>query len=220
VNRFLLLGDHVLLLESLATLLRAALDADVRVQRLDAAAQSVNGWRPALMVVDSPDVAGASSAIRTAKGAAPDAHLLVIGPNEHEHLIAALRMGARGFLPRDCTTEQLVNCITAVLRGQLAIPRTMMDMLVESYVQLLSSGGSNGIALAGREPRILELLARGLSTAEIAAALYVSEGTIRTDIRVLLQKFGVASRAQLLTEALRLGLVPQPALSPDHALRP
>lgn len=208
MNRFLLLGDHVLLLESLAALLRPALDADVRVQRLADAAQSVNGWRPALMVVDSPDVASAAPAIRAATGAAPESRLLVIGPNEHEQLIAALRVGARGFLPRDCTTEQLVNCITAVLRGQLAIPRTMIDMLVESYVQLLSSGGS-GVPLAGREPRILELLARGMTTSEIAAALYVSEGTIRTDIRLLLQKFGVTSRAQLLTEALRLGLVPQ-----------
>ena len=208
MNRFLLLGDHVLLLESLAALLRPALDADVRVQRLDTAAQSVNGWRPVLMVVDSSDVATASPAIRAAKSAVPEARLLVIGPNEHEHLIAALRVGARGFLPRDCTTEQLVNCITAVLRGQLAIPRTMIDMLVESYVQLLSNGGSGGVPLAGREPKILELLARGMTTGEIAAALYVSEGTIRTDVRLLLQKFGVGSRAQLLTEALRLGLVP------------
>jgi DNA-binding NarL/FixJ family response regulator len=210
VSRLLLLGDHVLLLESLATLLRAALGADVRVQRLESAAASVNGWRPELLIIDADDIAAATAGMRAAVVAAPEARLLVIGPNEYEHLIAALQAGARGFLARDCTTDQLINCATAVLRGQLAIPRTMTDLLVESYVAQLA-GSNRGLSLAEREQRILERLATGMTTAEVAAALYVSEGTVRTDIRLLLQKFGVGSRAQLLTQALRRGMIGGPA---------
>jgi DNA-binding NarL/FixJ family response regulator len=210
VSRLLLLGDHVLLLESLATLLRAALGADVRVQRLESAAASVNGWRPELLIIDADDIAAATAGMRAAIVAAPEARLLVIGPNEYEHLIAALQAGARGFLARDCTTDQLINCATAVLRGQLAIPRTMTDLLVESYVAQLA-GSNRGLSLAEREQRILERLATGMTTAEVAAALYVSEGTVRTDIRLLLQKFGVGSRAQLLTQALRRGMIGGPA---------
>jgi DNA-binding NarL/FixJ family response regulator len=210
VSRLLLLGDHVLLLESLATLLRSALAADVRVQRLESAAASINGWRPELLVVDSDDIAAATAGMRSAAIAAPEARLLVIGPNQYEHLVAALQAGARGFLARDCTTDQLINCATAVLRGQLAIPRTMTDLLVESYVAQLA-GGNRALSLAEREQRILERLATGMTTAEIAAALYVSEGTVRTDIRLLLQKFGVNSRAQLLTQALRRGMIGGPA---------
>jgi DNA-binding NarL/FixJ family response regulator len=210
VSRLLLLGDHVLLLESLATLLRAALGADVRVQRLESAAASVNGWRPELLIIDADDIAAATAGMRAAIVAAPEARLLVIGPNEYEHLIAALQAGARGFLARDCTTDQLINCATAVLRGQLAIPRTMTDLLVESYVAQLA-GSNRGLSLAEREQRILERLATGMTTAEVAASLYVSEGTVRTDIRLLLQKFGVGSRAQLLTQALRRGMIGGPA---------
>lgn len=210
MSRFLLLGEHVLLLESLAALLQPALNADARVQRLEAAAASINGWRPDLLIVDSSDISGSTHAIRDAAAAAPGARLLVIGPNEPEHLLAALKLGARGFLPRDCTTEQLVNCISAVQRGALAIPRGMVDLLVENYVALLRSNATTvSVALAGREPCILESLAQGMTAAEIAARLYVSEGTVRTDIRLLLQKFGVANRAQLLSEALRLDLVPR-----------
>jgi DNA-binding NarL/FixJ family response regulator len=210
VSRLLLLGDHVLLLESLATLLRAALGADVRVQRLESAAASVNGWRPELLIIDADDIAAATAGMRAAIVAAPEARLLVIGPNEYEQLVAALQAGARGFLARDCTTDQLINCATAVLRGQLAIPRTMTDLLVESYVAQLA-GSNRGLSLAEREQRILERLATGMTTAEVAAALYVSEGTVRTDIRLLLQKFGVGSRAQLLTQALRRGMIGGPA---------
>jgi DNA-binding NarL/FixJ family response regulator len=210
VSRLLLLGDHVLLLESLATLLRAALGADVRVQRLESAAASVNGWRPELLIIDADDIAAATAGMRAAIVAAPEARLLVIGPNEYEQLVAALQAGARGFLARDCTTDQLINCATAVLRGQLAIPRTMTDLLVESYVAQLA-GSNRGLSLAEREQRILERLATGMTTAEVAASLYVSEGTVRTDIRLLLQKFGVGSRAQLLTQALRRGMIGGPA---------
>jgi DNA-binding NarL/FixJ family response regulator len=200
----------VLLLESLSTLLRAALGADVRVQRLESAAASVNGWRPELLIIDADDIAAATAGMRAAIVAAPEASLLVIGPNEYEQLVAALQAGARGFLARDCTTDQLINCATAVLRGQLAIPRTMTDLLVESYVAQLA-GSNRGLSLAEREQRILERLATGMTTAEVAAALYVSEGTVRTDIRLLLQKFGVGSRAQLLTQALRRGMIGGPA---------
>lgn len=209
MNRFLLLGEHTLLLESLAALLRTSFDADVRVQRFETAA-ALNGWRPTLAIVDSPDVPGSAARVRTALAPFPEARLLVIGPNEHEHLIAALKLGARGFLPRDCTTEQLLNCVNAVLRDELALPRGMVGPLIESYVALLRNGGEGAVPLSGREPRILDLLAQGLTTAEIAARLYVSEGTIRTDIRLLLQKFGVSSRAQLLAEAFRRDLIARP----------
>jgi len=209
VNRFLLLGEHALLLESLATLLRASFDADVRIQRFETVT-ALNGWRPVLVIVDSPDVPGSAARVRAALAAFPEARLLVIGPNEYEHLLAALKLGARGFLPRDCTTEQLLNCVNAVLRGELAIPRGMVGPLIESYVALLRNGSASTIALTERESRILALLAQGHTTAEIAARLYVSEGTVRTDIRLLLQKFGVGSRAQLLAEAFRRDLIPHP----------
>lgn len=130
-------------------------------------------------------------------------------------VVEALRAGARGYLTKDAGAEEIRQALEAVARGEAAIDPAVQHHLVDA---LAAGEPAAGRAPAGplpdgltpREAEVLSLIADGLSNAEIAERLVVSEPTVKSHINHLFTKAGVRDRAQAVTYAYRHHLAPPP----------
>jgi DNA-binding NarL/FixJ family response regulator len=127
-----------------------------------------------------------------------------------EYVHAAIRAGASGFLLKDVTPTKLVEAIGIVADGDALLAPSVTRRLLERFATTLPVGDQSTDALAeltAREVEVLRLLAGGLSNAEIAAELVVSEATVKTHISSVLRKLGLRDRVQAVIVAYETGLV-------------
>jgi DNA-binding NarL/FixJ family response regulator len=128
-----------------------------------------------------------------------------------EYIIDALRAGASGFLLKDAPVEQLLAAVTAVAAGDAqlspAVTRRLLDQVARRLPAPVAHGGDAVAELTEREREVLRLLALGLSNAEIAEALVVSEPTVKTHVSNVLRKLGLRDRVQAVIYAYENGLV-------------
>jgi DNA-binding NarL/FixJ family response regulator len=125
-----------------------------------------------------------------------------------EYVYGAIRAGASGFLLKDVRPPDLVDAIRVVAGGNALLGPTAVDRLLERFQQPRAAPDANTLAaLTAREVEILRLVAAGLSNAEIAASLVVSETTVKTHVSNLLRKLGVRDRVQAVIAAYDAGLV-------------
>ena len=127
-----------------------------------------------------------------------------------EYVHAAIRAGASGFLLKDVTPAKLVEAIGIVAHGDALLAPSVTRRLLERFAATLPVGDRSSDALAeltAREIEVLRLLAGGLSNAEIAAELVVSEATVKTHISSVLRKLGLRDRVQAVIVAYQTGLV-------------
>jgi DNA-binding NarL/FixJ family response regulator len=147
---------------------------------------------------------------------APATRLLVLTTYADDRsVLEALRAGARGFLTKDAGAEQIEVALAAVMRGEAAIDPAVAHHLVEAVAggaAQQAAGRQSAPALPDgitpREAEVLELIAEGLSNAQIAQRLTVTEATVKSHINHLFAKTGVSDRAQAVIYAYRHGLVP------------
>jgi DNA-binding NarL/FixJ family response regulator len=139
-----------------------------------------------------------------------------------EYVYAAIRAGASGFLLKDVRPTDLVDAIRLVANGNALLGPTVTRRLLERFADSRHDDGEQTSAaidsLTEREQEILRLLARGLSNAELAEKLVVSETTVKTHVSNVLRKLGVRDRVQAVIAAYDAGLVrpqagPQPSAS-------
>lgn len=138
----------------------------------------------------------------------PAVQVLVLTTYDDDELIwGGLQAGAKGYLLKDAPPEELLQGIKAVAAGQSLLPPHIASKLM----QVISHGGpARGEAadqLTERELEILRLMARGSANKEIAAALFISENTVKTHISNLFQKLDVRDRTEAVTKALSRGLI-------------
>ena len=127
-----------------------------------------------------------------------------------EHVFAALRAGASGFLLKDVTPEELLAAIRVVAAGEALLAPAATRHLVDAFVSRPSLGRPDAQLvgeLTGREREVLRLVAQGLSNAEIAGRLVVSPATAKTHVSRILTKLGLRDRAQLVIAAYESGLI-------------
>ena len=127
-----------------------------------------------------------------------------------DYVYAALRAGASGFLLKDAPADELVRAVRVVAAGDAllapSITRRMIADLVSRHAAPRRSADELA-RLTPRETEVLELLARGMSNAEIAAGLFVSEETVKTHVGKVFSKLGLRDRAQAVVIAYETGLV-------------
>src|SRR3989454_1220233 len=135
-----------------------------------------------------------------------------------EYVYDALRAGASGFLLKDVPPEQLVAGIRAVASGDALLAPSVTRRVIEEFVRRPPASVRTLPAkledLTGRELEVLKLVARGLSNAEIATELFVSETTVKTHVAHVLMKLGIRDRVQAVVLAYESGLI-QPGASPS-----
>ena len=128
-----------------------------------------------------------------------------------EYIIEALRAGASGFLLKDAPVEELVRAVRAVAAGDAqlspAVTKRLLDQVARRLPAAVRHDAGSLAQLTEREREVLRLLAAGMSNAEIAGALVVSEPTVKTHVSGVLQKLGLRDRVQAVIYAYENGLV-------------
>jgi DNA-binding NarL/FixJ family response regulator len=128
-----------------------------------------------------------------------------------EYVYEALRAGASGFLLKDVPPEQLVAGIRAVASGDALLAPAVTRRVIEEFVrrppESVRTPPPELADLTAREAEILQLIARGLSNAEIAKELVVSETTVKTHVAHVLMKLGLRDRVQAVVFAYEAGVV-------------
>jgi DNA-binding NarL/FixJ family response regulator len=125
-----------------------------------------------------------------------------------QYVYAALAAGASGFLLKDVTPEHLVAAVQLVRTGDALLAPSITRRLVETFAPRVPTGSRSGdlSALTPRELEVLRLVARGMSNAEIAAVLTLSDATVKTHVARILTKLGVRDRVQAVVLAYETGL--------------
>ena len=127
-----------------------------------------------------------------------------------EYIVEALRAGASGFLLKDAPAEQLVEAVRIIAEGGALLAPSVTRRLLDTFAHRLPSTALAPVAISDlteRELEVLRLVAGGLSNAEIADRLVVSETTVKTHVSRVLMKLGVRDRVQAVVFAYETGLV-------------
>jgi DNA-binding NarL/FixJ family response regulator len=172
-----------------------------------------------LMDVRMPDMNGIEATRRIVLSGVESRVLILTTFDLDEYVYEALRTGASGFLLKDVTAAQLVEGVRVVAAGEAMLAPTVTRRLLERFGAVLPGGEEptplSLRSLTAREREILTLLASGLSNAELAARLYLSEPTIKTHLSSIFRKLGVRDRVQAVIAAYDSGLVePAPRTGP------
>lgn len=168
-----------------------------------------------LMDLRMPGIDGveATRRIRAATTARQVRILVLTTFDEDANVLAALKAGADGFLSKGAGPAELVDAITRVARGDRALSGTAVNAVVAHVaegpaVPVDADAVRRLSALTGRELEIVTYLVRGLTNREIAAALYLSPLTVKTHVNHAMTKLEARDRAQLVTVAVRAGILP------------
>ncbi|HEX8977574.1 MAG TPA: response regulator transcription factor [Solirubrobacteraceae bacterium] len=129
-----------------------------------------------------------------------------------QYILEALRAGASGFLLKDAPTAEVVSAVRAVAAGDAVLSAAVTRQLLDQVARRLpatavSRGGAELESLTDREREVLRMLANGLSNAEIASALVVSEATVKSHVSHLLGKLGLRDRVQAVIYAYETRLI-------------
>ncbi len=138
----------------------------------------------------------------------PEIKILILTTyDDDEWLFDAIRAGASGYLLKDTPAQQLIESIVGTASGNNYIDPKITGKLLNNIVQQRQQPAPSHIQLTEREREILQRMARGLSNADIARELYLSEGTVRNYTSAIFARLGVSDRTQAVIVALRYGLV-------------
>lgn len=176
------------------------------------ATDAVDRWRPDLVAVDVdiPGVPGLSLAAELLGRPRPPAVLVMSATSEHRLLLAALHVGAQGYLGKDAELDELLEAVRALLRGEASVPPRMLGGLLHDLIQRRRQAGAvheRFARLSRREREVLSMLAGGNDHLAIARQLVISPQTSRTHIQNVLSKLGVHSRLEAVSVAVEHGLV-------------
>jgi DNA-binding NarL/FixJ family response regulator len=212
--------DQGMVRSGLRSLLEQASDIEVVGEAADGqqALSAIRRLRPdvALMDIRMPNLDGLA-ATRTLVGEATTSRILVLTTYDlDEYVFEALRAGASGFMLKDAPAEELVGAIRVLAAGEALLAPTVTRRVIEAFARLPAPNAEHASALAhadalaeltSREVDVLRLLARGLSNAEIAAELVVSDATVKTHVSHVLMKLGLRDRIQAVIFAYESGLI-------------
>jgi DNA-binding NarL/FixJ family response regulator len=215
VIRVLVCDDQALIRTGFATIIDAQADLEVVGECGDGrtAVELAGSLRPDVVVMDvrMPVLDGieATRLLAGAGVAEPVKVLVVTTFNLDEYVYEALRAGASGFLLKDAPPAQLLHGIRTVATGAALLDPEVTRRLVGRYAARIrpASDAPDEIALAPRELEVLRLIANGLSNSEIAAALVISQETVKTYVSRILTKLDLRDRVQVVVYAYRKGLV-------------
>ena len=209
--RVLVVEDHHMVRQGLVALINVADGLEV-VGEAEDGAEAITQFRkhqPAVTLIDLrlPRQSGVE-VIEHIRMETPNARFIVITTYDgDEDIYRALQAGARAYLLKGMTAEELIATIRTVHAGQSYIPQAIAEKLAKRV-------GTKELTL--REFAVLEQIVHGKNNKEIAIELVISETTVKTHINRLLGKLGVTDRTQAATAALRRGLVPFESLRNPH----
>ena len=220
--RVLLVDDDALMRAGLEAILSSDAGVHVVGEASDGrvAVEQVRRLQPDVVLMDirMPEVDGIA-ATREVVAVSPDVRVVILTTFEDDdYIFGALTAGASGFLLKRTSPEYLLEALRAVAAGDSLLSPSVTRRVIDRMAALPSGEAildRRLDALTAREREVLEQLARGLSNAEVAAALVIEESTVKTHVKRVLMKLGLRDRVQAVIFAYESGLVspgPKPGL--------
>ena len=210
--RVLIADDHKIMLAGLRSLLEKQTDFEV-VGEADngrKAVQMAQEKTPDVVVMDvsMPDLNGIEATKQIIESL-PDTRVIALSMHSDKRFVMGmLRAGASGYLLKDCASQELANAILQVAGGKKYLSPEITGVVIDDFLQGASSKevASATSKLSPREREVLQLIAEGWSTKQIASHLYVSIKTIETHRRQIMKKLDLHNIADLTKYAIREGL--------------
>jgi two-component system, NarL family, response regulator DegU len=161
-----------------------------------------------LMDVTMPEIDGVE-ATRQIKKAWPEIRIVMLTMHaDQEVLASAIRAGASGYLVKDCSTEEITSAVRMAASGETALsPQLAASMLDEVRKLDRPPIADEDRVVTRREEEVLQLIADGCSTPEVAERLYISQKTVKNHLASIYQKLDARDRTQAVLQAVRMGIV-------------
>jgi DNA-binding NarL/FixJ family response regulator len=216
--KVLLADDQPLVRTGFRMILQAESDIEVVGEAGDGAdaVRQCRKLRPDVVVMDIR--MPVQDGIAATRGITAEGHarvLVLTTFHLDEYVLAALRAGASGFLLKDVEAAMLAEAIRVIATGNAIVDPAVTRRLLDQFARLPAPAAASATrrldGLTGREAEVLALVARGLSNAEVAAELGVTETTVKTHVHHLLTKLGARDRVQLVILAYDAGLAGSPS---------
>lgn len=212
--RVVIADDQALVRAGFQMILTTQADIEVVAEASDGEA-AIAAWRrsrPDVIMMDirMPILDGLEATRRIMENGGADCRIIILTTFDlDEYVYAALRSGASGFLLKDVSPELLIAAVRQIAVGDALLAPSITRRLVERFAKPAAPAVSHRdlTTLTPREMDVLKLIARGLSNAEIADALVVSEATVKTHVARILPKLGLRDRVQAVVLAYEAGIV-------------
>lgn len=208
--RVLIADDHPVFRDGLRALVESADDLELAGEATTGseAVELAAANRPSVILMDlrMPDLSGIE-ATRQIVGADPTAAILIVTMSEDdESLFAAMRAGARGYIPKDAERGEILSAIRAAALGEAVFGASIARRVADFFAAPRSPAAEPFPGLTERENEILELIAQGRSNGDIAGRLAIAPKTVRNHVANVFNKLQVADRASAIVRAREAGL--------------
>ncbi|MEV6851862.1 response regulator transcription factor [Actinoplanes sp. NPDC051411] len=207
--RVLIVDDQALMRQGFRMILSAQSDIEVvgEADNGTTAVRQTAALQPDVVLMDiQMPVLDGIAATRALK----DTRVLILTTfGSDDHVAAALQAGASGFLLKDTTPDQLIHAVRVIAAGDALLDPAITRNLIRRALPALthSTPAPQFDLLSSRESEVLRLLAQGMSNAEIATSLHLSEATVKTHISRMLTKLGLRDRVQAVVAAYQNGVI-------------
>ena len=216
--RLMLADDHRMLREGLRrSMEEAGFDVVAEAADGEEAVRLAGETQPdvVLMDVTMPEMDGVEATRRIA-AAHPDIRVIILTMHADQEVLAqAFRVGAVGYLVKDCSTDEVADTIRLAVAGETALSpalaASMLDEVRRIDDRATGAGadpeGDDERAVTKREEEVLQLIADGCSTTEVAEKLFISQKTVKNHLASIYQKLDARDRTQAVLQAVRMGIV-------------
>ncbi len=209
--RVLLVDDQQLVRAGL----RVILESEPGIEVVGEAADGAGGHREAMrlapdvicMDVQMPGVDGLEATRRIIAAGSTSAILILTTFDRDDYLFEALRAGASGFVLKNSSPEKLIEAVQSLAHGDALLSPDVTRRVIERFAGHSTPAPSPAVdELTPRELEVLELVARGMSNAEVASTLFLGEATVKTHVSKVLQKLSVRDRVEAVVFAYEHGI--------------
>jgi DNA-binding NarL/FixJ family response regulator len=205
----LIADDHKLLREGFKSMIEPEEDMIVIAESGDgvSAIERAIQLRPDIAVLDitMPEVNGIEAARRIRAESAGTEVIILSMHTDRDYAIKALKVGAKGYLVKNCANNELVSAIRAVANKEIYLSPTISSVLVKEIIDAENQTDQNG--LSPRERQVLRYMAEGMCMKAIAFKLGIGSKTVETYRRSLMKKLGITNLPDLTKYAIRTGII-------------
>jgi DNA-binding NarL/FixJ family response regulator len=208
--RVMVVDDHTVVRDAIAAMVDLEDGLEVIGQASDGrqAVDRALALKPDVVLMDlrMPEMDGVA-AMRELGERMPSVRFIVLTTfDTDEYIFDAIEAGARGFLLKDCSRQELFQAIRAVAAGESLIEPGVAARVLERFARM-QRGETTAPVLSERENEVLHLMAQGQPNKTIARHLSISESTVKTHVANIFQKLDAASRTEAVSKAVRTGLI-------------
>lgn len=208
--RLMLADDHRMLREGLRrSMTDQGFDVVGEARDGDEAIRLAEELQPEVILMDvtMPEVDGVE-ATRQIKQLYPEIRVVMLTMHADQEVLAqAMRVGASGYLVKDCSTDEIANAIRDVAGGKTALSPQLAASMLEEVRRLDQPAAEEDRIVTKREEEVLQLIANGFSTTEVAEKLFISQKTVKNHLASIYQKLDARDRTQAVLQAVRMGIV-------------